>query len=150
MVTRRLEGKGWRQLEKGGQKMQTSNYKVNKYQECNIQNDDYDIVIYQKKYLVIWMAKYFLIYTVFGLWLASKVEGHLVTLRALCLWNLIHLWVDDVKTRLNPQTPCWGLVRFCLWLQKASTHTLELGQKPLMTVVNTTICCIWKLLESKF
>ena len=37
------KGEGWgeRKLEKGGQKVQTSSYKINKYQGCNVQHEDY-------------------------------------------------------------------------------------------------------------
>ena len=132
VVTRRLEGKGWRQLEKGSQKIQTSNYKVNKYQECNIQNDDYDIVIYQKKY--IWSSEWpniFPIYTVFGLWLASKVEGHLVTLRALCLWNLIPSLSRWCQNQVESSDILLGSEN-CLWLQESLHTYIEIGSKNLL------------------
>lgn len=34
-------GVGEGRLAKGGQKVQISNYKINKYQGCNVQHDDY-------------------------------------------------------------------------------------------------------------
>ena len=132
VVTRRLEGKGWRWLEKGSQKMQTSNYKVNKYQECNIQNDDYDIAIYQKKY--IWSSEWpntFLIYTVFCLWLASKVDGHLVTLRAFCLWNLIPSLSRWCQNQAESSDTLLGS-EICLWLQERLHTYIGIGSKNLL------------------
>ena len=40
-VVTRGRGCGEEELEKGSQKVQISNYKINKYQGCNIQRDDY-------------------------------------------------------------------------------------------------------------
>ena len=36
-----VKGRGEEELEEGGQRVQTSSYKINKYQECNAQHDGY-------------------------------------------------------------------------------------------------------------
>ena len=36
-----VEGWGEGELEEGGQKVQTSSYKINKYYGCNVQHGDY-------------------------------------------------------------------------------------------------------------
>lgn len=41
MLARGEEGSGVEELSERGQKVHTSNYKVNKSWECNIQHDDY-------------------------------------------------------------------------------------------------------------
>ena len=41
MVTRGEEGEVG-ELDEGGQKVQTSSYKINKYQGCDVQHDKYN------------------------------------------------------------------------------------------------------------
>ena len=38
-----IKGRGWEkgELEEGGHKVQTSGYKISKYEGCNVQHDNY-------------------------------------------------------------------------------------------------------------